>query len=135
MSSYIPTLQEEVNRKAFDAVSDLVVLIESGVVTPSQADMFLCVLQTAFNGIVTDGDFCGLLTDLSINLSSLVPMNQSLFITLNKEGCKDIKIEIEGSNITVDGNTRTLDTPSDAYKTCLSLVKKLEIAGYSPVKV
>lgn len=135
MSTYIPTLQEEVNRKAFDSVADLVALVESGVVTPSYANLMLSVLQTAFNGIVTDGDFCGLLTELSSNLSSLLPMKQTLSVTLNKPECKDIKIEIEGCRIIVDGNDRTLDTPIEAYNTCLSLVRKLEIAGYKPVKV
>lgn len=135
MSTYIPTLQEEVNRKAYDAVAELLGMLESGAMSAAQAELFLNVLQTAFNGIVTDGDFCSLLSETSIYLANCVPMKQSFKVTLNKETFKDMILVVEGCTLTVDATRREFDTPQEAFKACVTLVEKLKIAGYRAAKV
>lgn len=95
----------------------------------------LNILQTAFNGIVTDGDFCQILTDTSTYIAHLSPMKQSLQITLKKDSFKDMNLVVSGCELSVDGTIRHFDTPPEAFKASQKLVEKLKIAGYKPAKV
>lgn len=134
MSDHIPSLQEEVNRKAFDSVAELIGLLESGSLSPAQANLVLNVLQTAFNGIVTDGDFCGVLTELSMNLFSYLPFNHALKLTLRNDCNQEMHMMIEGAKVTVDHSGKTFDTPKEAYDSAVSVVNKLSIAGFKPAR-
>ena len=62
-------LQTEVDRKAFAALEDIINLVESGTVTPSNGRQMLAVLQTAFNGVTSDKQFIELLTEADENLT------------------------------------------------------------------
>lgn len=132
--SYIPSLQEEVNRKAYEAVSELVGVVESGGLSPAQADKMLSLLQTAFNGIVTDGDFCDILTDISRNLGTFIPLKHTLKVTLKNDSNQEMKLCIDGCFVRVGSSGKTFDTPREAYDSAQNIVKKLALAGYHPIK-
>lgn len=55
--SEVPVLQDEVNRKAFEALDNLVVRREAGKITDAQFAVGIEVLFDALSGLVSDGDF------------------------------------------------------------------------------
>jgi hypothetical protein len=132
--TYLPTLQEEVNRKAYGAIAELAVCVDTGVLAPVQADRVLQILQTAFNGVVTDGDFCETITEFAYNLRNFIPLKPSLKIALKKEPYSSVFIEINGCGLSVDNVVRTFDTPAESYNAAQKVINKLMSAGYRPVK-
>lgn len=132
--THIPTLQEEVDRKSIEAISNLVSLVEGGLITPSQCDLFLNILQTAFNGIVSDSDICQVMTDISLNLGSFIPLKQSLKISLKKDDIEPVTIEITDSVVTVGDRKIAHETPFEAFNAMKKIVSLLLDKGYSYVK-
>lgn len=128
--SYVPTLQEEVNRKAYAAVAELATAVSTGVFAPAQADYVLQILQTAFNGIVTDGEFCDTITEFSANLKTFIPLKQSLKISLIKETKADVAIEISGCRLCVGNQRRDYDTPYEAYAAACAAIERLQKMDY-----
>lgn len=129
-TSYVPTLQEEVNRKAYAAVAELANSVSTGVFAPAQADCVLQILQTAFNGIVTDGDFCEVISEFSASLKTIIPLKQHLKVTLSKESKADVQVEISGCALRVANMRRTYDTPYEAYESACAAIERLQKMDY-----
>jgi hypothetical protein len=59
----VPILQDEVNRKAFDALSYLTTAVHHGKITPEQFSTGIDVLFMAVSGLVTDPDFIYIISE------------------------------------------------------------------------
>lgn len=59
----VPVLQDEVNRKAFDALSYLTTAVHHGKITPDQFSTGVDVLFLAVSGLVTDPDFIHIISE------------------------------------------------------------------------
>jgi hypothetical protein len=59
----VPVLQDEVNRKAFDALSYLTTAVHHGKITPEQFSTGIDVLFMAVSGLVTDPDFIHIISE------------------------------------------------------------------------
>lgn len=59
----VPVLQDEVNRKAFDALSYLTTAVHHGKITPEQFSTGIDVLFMAVSGLVTDPDFIYIISE------------------------------------------------------------------------
>ena len=59
----VPILQDEVNRKAFDALSYLTTAVHHGKITPDQFSTGIDVLFMAVSGLVTDPDFIYIISE------------------------------------------------------------------------
>lgn len=119
----IPTLQEEVDRKAFESISSVITMLESGLIAPAQCDLFLNILQIAFSGIVSDGDICDILTDASKSLKTFIPLKQTLKVSLIKDGDQPYTFLIQDCSVVVSRDTsrtrKIFDTPAE----CLGFVR------------
>jgi len=59
----VPVLQDEVNRKAFEALSYLTTAVHHGKITPEQFSTGVDVLFMAVSGLVTDPDFIHIISE------------------------------------------------------------------------
>jgi len=61
--SALPTLQEEVNRKAFETITWLTLAVTQKKITPEQFSTGIDSLFMAVSGLVTDKDFIIIITE------------------------------------------------------------------------
>ena len=120
------SLQDEVDRKALSSLEQLIDNVDSGVITPEDGRKTLGIIQTAFNGIVSDRDFLHLITEADEHFTSLpkLTISKTLAYFKDKKSTPAYIIRYNNETMIISSKGRVInkkpyETPYECYSAVL----------------
>ncbi|GAL23002.1 hypothetical protein JCM19235_1303 [Vibrio maritimus] len=129
--------QDELDRKAYTAIEELMDHVESGALSPSSARLSLSLIQTAMSGLVSDDkEYLAMLTSADEVLEAMPTPTLRVDHVYKRDGAEPYLLRLTDCHLVAYKGTkkhseRHYELPSQAFKHLLALHRQLIKLGYT----